>query len=98
MLPDILYSIISVKSTSTTATPNSITQRTGAKGGIDRNFYGNDGKQTLQISNHGHKKEEALGRHGEHAHDYFWDKDGNMTRGEARELTDQERMDNNDFL
>lgn len=92
--------IISVKTTKTTSAPNSITQRTGAKGGIDRNFYGNDGRQTLQISNngHGHKKEEAFGNHGEHAHDYFWDKDGKATRGEARELTDQERKDNNDFL
>lgn len=92
--------IIKVNQTKSTAEPNSITQKTNAKGGIDRNFYGNDGKQIKQISNngHGHKKEEALGKHGEHAHDYIWDKDGNMTRSEARELTDQERRDNEDFL
>ncbi|MDE7185752.1 MAG: hypothetical protein K2O40_15115, partial [Lachnospiraceae bacterium] len=78
--------------TKTTASPNSITQKTNAKGGIDRNYYGSDVRQKTQISNngHGHKKEEALGKHGEHAHDYFWDKDGNMTRSEARELTEQE--------
>lgn len=93
-------SIISVKRTNTTAMPNSITQRINAKGGIDRNYYGNDGRQILQISNngHNHKKEEALGIHGEHAHDYVWDSDGNLSRSEARELTEQERRDNDDFL
>lgn len=93
-------SIIRVNHTSLTATPNSITQKTNAKGGTDRNFYGDDGKQTLQISNNGHgnKKEEVIGNHGEHAHDYIWDSNGNLTRSEARELTKQERNDNNDFL
>lgn len=93
-------SIISVKRTNTTASSNSITQRVNAKGGIDRNFYGDDGRQILQISNngHGHKKEETLGNHGEHAHDYIWDSDGNLTRSVARELTEQERRDNDDFL
>lgn len=93
-------SIIKVEHTKTTSAPNSITQRESKKGGIDRNYYGQDGRQVRQISNngHGHKKEEAMGVHGEHAHDYFWDADGNMTRGEARELTDQERRDNSDIL
>ncbi len=92
--------IIKVSQTRITASPNSITQKTNAKGGIDRNYYGSDGRQKTQISNngHGHKKEEALGEHGEHAHDYFWDRDGNVTRSEARELTEQERSDNSDFL
>ncbi len=93
-------SILSVSHTTATASPNSVTQRSGAKGGIDRNYYGLDGRQTLQISNHGHghKKEEALGLHGEHAHDYIWDENGHMTRGQARELTERERRDNSDFL
>lgn len=93
-------SIIPVKHTTTTATPNSITQYTNAKGGIDRNFYGDDGRQTLQISNHdhGHKKEAGFGAHGEHAHDYTWDDSGNFQRGDARDLTDDERRDNSDFL
>ena len=92
--------IIPVNSTQLTAEPNSITQRTGPHGGIDRNFYGPDGRQTLQISNygHGHKKEETMGKHGEHAHDYSWDIEGNCARGEARELYDEERRDNSDFL
>lgn len=93
-------SILIVKNTRINAVPNSITQRTGPKGGIDRNFYGTDGKQILQISNNGHgnKREETLGNHGEHAHDYIWDSEGNLTRSKARELTEQERSDNNDFL
>lgn len=92
--------IIKVECVKIEGTPNSITQKTNKKGGIDRNYYGPDGKQTKQISNngHGHAKEEAIGQHGEHAHDYIWDQDGNLTRDNARELTEQERIDNEDFL
>lgn len=92
--------IIKVKRKSVTRKQNSITQRTNAKGGIDRNYYGDDGKQTLQISNngHSHKTEELLGKHGEHAHDYRWDNAGNFTRSEARKLNEQERGDNSDIL
>lgn len=80
--------------------PNSITQYTGAKGGIDRNYYGSDRKQTKQISNHdhGHPKQHNFGKHGEHAHDYFLDATGTPRHGEARELTDQERKENSDIL
>lgn len=46
--------IMEVKSTKTIAEPGSITQRVGPKGGIDRNFYGEDGKQMVQISNNRH--------------------------------------------
>ena len=94
------YDIIRVKKVTRTAAPNSITEFISAKGGKDRNFYDDKGRQYKQISNngHGHKKEEALGRHGEHAHDYFWDDDGNMTRSSARELTEKERSENSDFL
>jgi len=79
--------------------PNSITQRETAKGGIDRNYYGDDGMQTKQISNngHGHKVEEKLGKHGEHAHDYYRD-DGKIHHGKARELNDEERKENDDIL
>jgi hypothetical protein len=75
--------IIKVNKSDITALPNSITQKTNAKGCMDRNYYGNDGKQTKQISNngHGHKKEEKLEIHGD-----------------ARELTTLERKENGDFL
>jgi len=80
--------------------PNSITQKETAKGGIDRNYYGDDGVQTKQISNngHGHKVEEKLGKHGEHAHDYYRDDDGKIHHGKARELNDEERKENDDIL
>ncbi len=92
--------ITPVSHTTIIAEPNSITQYTAKKGGIDRNYYGADGKQTKQISNndHGHKEESKLGKHGEHAHDYTWTSDKTFIRGKARELTDDERRDNHDFL
>lgn len=91
--------IIRVQKTSLTGTPGSVTQVVNAKGGIDRNYYGPDGRQVKQISNngHGHKKEEALGQHGEHAHDYRYTEEGKLLRP-ARELTDQERKENADIL
>lgn len=80
--------------------PNGITQKIGKKGGIDRNFYNEQGLQILQISNngHGHKIEEKMGKHGEHAHDYVIDKNGIPKHLSARELSDKERKDNSDFL
>ena len=72
--------IIKVSKSNITGPRNGITQKTNAKGGIDRNYYGPDGRQTKQISNngHGHKVEEALGKHGEHAHDYIFDAEGHL--------------------
>lgn len=69
------HSIIKVKQSEVKITggiPNSITQAEHKNGGIDRNYYGVDGRQIKQISNndHGHKKEREFGEHGEHAHDY----------------------------
>lgn len=92
--------IIEVKKVSVTAEPNTITQKVNAKGGIDRNYYGNDGRQVKQISNndHGHKAERHFGNHGEHAHDYYLDENGNVKHGKARELSEQERKENADIL
>lgn len=89
-----------VRGTEIHGEPNSITQVINKKGGIDRNFYDENGNQRLQISNngHGHKKEEAIGLHGEHAHDYYLDQNGELKHGNARELTDSEREENGDML
>lgn len=94
------HTIIKIKRSAPTGPANGITQKVNAKGGIDRNYYGADGKQVKQISNngHGHKVEEALGRHGEHAHDYWWDENGKPHHLAARELTDKERKENDDIL
>lgn len=92
--------IIKVNKSDINGPRNGITQKTNAKGGIDRNYYGPDGRQTRQISNngHGHKAEEALGLHGEHAHDYVTNEKGVLVHGKARELTDAERKENSDIL
>lgn len=92
--------IIKVSKSNITGPRNGVTQKTNAKGGIDRNYYGPDGRQTKQISNngHGHKVEEALGKHGEHAHDYILNDKGILIHAKARELTEQERKENGDIL
>lgn len=89
-----------VKRTELTGEPNSITQKVNSKGGIDRNYYGENTQQSKQISNndHGHKAESGYGEHGEHAHDYIYDDDGNLIGRPIRELTDEERKENSDIL
>lgn len=91
--------IIKVSKTSLISTPGSITQYENAKGGIDRNYYGSDGRQIKQISNYGHgnPKLHPFGLHGEHAHDYIWDSDRLVSRL-PREMTDDERKQNGDIL
>lgn len=88
-----------VSHTSLKYKPNTITQKVNKNGGIDRNYYDNNGLQYKQVSNngHGHKKEEAFGQHGEHVHDYCW-KDDDFIRKDARELSSKERKENNDIL
>ncbi|MEG0339204.1 MAG: phage minor capsid protein [Oscillospiraceae bacterium] len=92
--------IIKINRTNVKALPNSITQKTNNKGGIDRNYYDKRGMQIKQISNndHGHKLESTIGTHGEHAHDYWWDENGKPHHLSAREITDTERKDNSDIL
>ncbi len=92
--------IIEVNHTELTAEPNSITQYTTKGGGIDRNYYDGNGNQYKQISNygHGHKKEEEMGNHGEHAHDYLFDDNGNLIGRPIRELSEYERKENEDIL
>lgn len=93
-------SIVKVKSTSLTGPPNGITQVTHKKGGIDRNYYDESGRQAKQISNnnHGHPKQHNYGEHGEHAHDYIYDKTGKLIGRPIRELSDKERKENGDIL
>lgn len=92
--------IIKVEKSRINGFPNSITQKVNAKGGIDRNYYGPDGLQFKQISNNGHgnKAEEAHGLHGEHAHDYVLNEKGIPVHGLSRELSEEERKENADFL
>ena len=80
--------------------PNGITQTTNSKGGVNRNYYDNNGDQTKQISNHDHgnPKNHPFGKNGEHGHDYSYDDNGNVIRGKARDLSDDERIENGDIL
>nr|WP_296083921.1 phage minor capsid protein [uncultured Blautia sp.] len=91
--------IIKVKRTTLTGTPNSITQLTSKKGGIERNYYDENGRQYKQISNynHGNAKMHPYGKNGEHAHDYVYE-DGKLIDRPTRELTENERMENEDIL
>ena len=92
--------IIPVKKVTLNGPANGITEYTNKRGAKDRNYYDASGRQYLQISNtdHGHKAERHFGNHGEHAHDYVMDENGNLSHGEARELSDEERKENADFL
>lgn len=91
--------IIEVKKTTLTGNPNSITQLTGKKGGIERNYYDENGRQYKQISNnnHGNAKMHPYGKNGEHAHDYKYE-DGKLISRPTRELTENERKENEDIL
>lgn len=93
-------SIIKVERITLKGTPNTITQKESAKGGIERNYYGEDGMQIKQISNnnHGNAKMHPYGKNGEHAHDYSYDKDGNLSGRTVRELSEIEREENSDIL
>ena len=79
--------------------PNSITQEVLKNGGVNRNYYDNEGKQIKQISNHNHgnAKRHPFGEKGEHAHDYTWE-DGKLTGRSVRELMEEERKENSDIL
>lgn len=91
--------IINVEKTSLYESPNSITQEILKSGGVNRNFYDNEGKQIKQISNHNHgnAKHHPFGEKGEHVHDYIWE-DGKLIGRPVRELTEEERKENSDIL
>lgn len=92
--------IIQVEKTTLNGSPNSITQKTSKKGGVERNYYDDSGKQIKQISNnnHGNAKMHPYGEKGEHAHDYIYDSDNKLIGRPTRELTQEERKENADIL
>jgi hypothetical protein len=93
------HSIIKASNSIIHCAANSISQITLKNGGINRNYYGIDGKQIKQISNHNHgnAKMHPYGEKGEHAHDYVWEDDKLIDRP-IRELSESERKDNGDIL
>lgn len=79
--------------------PNSITQTVTARGGINRNFYDENGRQYKQLSNNGHdeaQKVKKYGNKGEHVHDYLYTEEKIIRR--ERSLTELERKENADIL
>ena len=92
--------IIKVEKVTLYAKPNSITERIAAKGGIDRNYYDNNGRQYKQISNNdqGNPKKHPYGKHGEHAHDYIYDDQGKLIKRTTRKLTEEERKEIENIL
>ena len=50
------------------------------------------------MSNHGNPKHHSFGEHGEHIDLYEWNEDGSVKRIKRRELTDDERKENEDIL
>ena len=88
--------IIVVKSVKLEGMPYSITQITHRKGGIDRNYYGPDGKQYKQITNNDHSKPKDH-PFGAQAHDYIYTKDG-VKRPTRKKLSPKERRENADIL
>lgn len=83
------------------STPNSITDHVNEDGIVDkRTYYGPDGFKVRDIhtTNHGHPKNHPFGFGGEHAHDYEWNADGTRKNYSSRELTAEERKENDDIL
>ena len=87
--------IIKTERSSVTGPANGIIQRQNAKGGIDRNYYGPDGKQTKQISNndHGHKKESAFGLHTDVERGERGSTEEHLTVTQFKVQREQERLD-----
>ena len=88
-------------STPKQATPNSVIDRIGFTGKVtDRSFYDALGMKykAIHTTDHGNRKQHPYGEYGEHAHDFIWNEDGSLDSKISRELTDEERRDNNDIL
>lgn len=82
-------------------TPNCITDHVDRDGKVDkRTYYGPDGmkKREIHTTDHGNPKQHPYGEHGEHVHEYEWASDGTRTRYTSRELTNEERKENDDIL
>lgn len=53
----------------------------------------------IHSDDHGRPDKHPYGEHGEHIHEYVWNKDGTKPIArKPRDLTDQERKENGDIL
>lgn len=81
--------------------PNAVIDHVREDGSVKaRAFYDADGwkEREIHTSDHGHPKQHPFGNHGEHAHDYEWNKKTGIPRRTQRELSDRERKENSDIL
>ena len=64
-----------------------------------RRFFDQEGRVNIDLdtNDHGKPRGHPYGKRGEHAHDYTW-QDGKVIDRTLRDLTDQERSDNEDIL
>jgi len=79
-------------------TPNSIVDHVDKDGKVDsRSFYDSTGLKTKDIhtTDHGNPKRHPI---VPHAHDYTWNEDQSRSTRTIRELTDDERKENDDIL
>lgn len=83
-----------------TGEPNSVVQHEKNDTIINRTYYNDRGfiEKGIDFTDHGRPDKHPYGEHGEHAHDYKWDDDGNPISRSTRELTEEERKENRDLL
>ena len=81
--------------------PNSVVQHNATNGDVlGRTYYDARGFKTKDIHFTNHKQPARLpyGKIGEHAHDFVFDDEGKFVSRNTRELTDDERKENQDIL
>lgn len=80
--------------------PNAVVETRFPEKQVDRIFYDSQGRMSVQVhsGDHGRPKYHKRGIHGEHAHEFVYGSDGNITDRIERELTDIERKENGDIL
>lgn len=77
--------------------PNSVTDHIGKDGKVDiRTYYDENGIKSRDIHTTDHKNPKQ--HSGAHAHDYTWNDDLSKSDRNTRELTDDERKENEDIL
>lgn len=84
-----------------TGEPNSVTDKVDEDGKVvARTFYDDDGHKSKDIhtTNHGNPKQHPYGEHGEHAHDYEWNEDMSHSKISRRDISSEERKENQDIL
>lgn len=55
-------------------------------------------KLDIHTTAHGNRKQHPYGKNGEHAHEYYWNKDGGFDYRVTRELTPKEQKGNRKIL